>query len=439
MSLKANLKPYMFALGLIFSLFYSSNNAFANYQVDYYKYIANDLTLKISYPSIYQNYDKIIFSTSDLGNFNLFYQGGYGLTDLDSISSNCGDYSSYFGSSFLTTYCISVGENITFTFPSMYFYGIGMRYSNPVTKTWIDSLRGTDYLEGFISPVSNFPFSYYFNSSNNTSTSIDSTNDVQIDSFPYQGAFPVNGTCGTDNNNDVTEEPTGTGACLSGTITDMLLSSNYLSSFYSWFCFGENGGTNDLCYSPMVGTINGTCGTSDGETSEYAPTEATMCATGFSGNSLSTTINGWTWLCFGNNSGTTDSCSSINSGQIILPTNPEEDCDSYSGIDKVLCNLSNTIQGIFLPSQTKLDELQTTMNKVGNVFPFNYLRIIGTIFSGINITSGNLTMTMMGNTASLPSEFFNIPFIAEIRKGFTIMVYIAFIVWAIGYIKHFFK
>jgi hypothetical protein len=195
----------------------------------------------------------------------------------------------------------------------------------------------------------------------------------------------------------------------------------------------------ELCYAPMIATVNGTCGTADGNTSQYAPTEQTMCATGFSGNSLSTTVNGWTWSCYGNNNGTIDNCSQTDSGAITLPTNPIEDCDTYTGIDKIVCNLGNTIQGMFLPSQSKLEELQTTINKVGNVFPFNYLRIIGTTFSNSTVTNGGLTMTLLGNTASLDSSFFTIPLFAKVKLFFTIMVLLMFTFWAINYIKHFFK
>lgn len=454
MSLKARLKPYILSLGLIFSLF-SFSSVFAEdnspFEIKYLHYnISNQLEAKIHFPANYVSggitYDKVLFPDNlnyNSGSMEMVLRQGLGDPNWNfafnrSTSNTDCMFNSYpFNSQ---VYCLSAGEDIILTtnYIRANYYGY-VQGGSYLTKSEIDSWGGqANFLEGTGGQFNKLNF-FVWSTSSQSGMWLEQPLSTQT--FPVENDTPiiVNGTCGTDNNQDVSAEPTGSGACAEGTITDMLLTSNYLSSFYSWFCFGSGGGTNELCYAPMVATVNGTCGTADGTTSQYAPTEQTMCSSGFSGNSLSKTITGWTWSCYGNNNGTIDNCSQVDSGAGTLPTNPEEDCDTYSGIDKIVCNLSNTIQGMFLPSQNKLEELQTTINKVGNVFPFNYLRVIGTIFSNSTITNGGLDITLLGNTASLDSSFFSIPLFSKVRLFFTIMVLLMFTFWAINYIKNFFK
>jgi hypothetical protein len=94
---------------------------------------------------------------------------------------------------------------------------------------------------------------------------------------------------------------------------------------------------------------------------------------------------------------------------------------------------------MFLPSTSKITELQTTLNAVGNVFPFNYLRVIGSIFSRETITQGTLTLTMWGNTETINASYWDLPIFENIRLFATVLVLLMFTFWAIGYIKHFFK
>lgn len=414
MSLKAKLQPYIFALGLIFSLF-SFNNVFA-FDLNGCTPLQNPSVNFCQNQTWYSGVDFKLTPTGTLLTATIHQDGRVYLDECVNIPQTLNSYFSMLATNPSTAQSFLEQDNGQF---GLCDYGLAVSSTyGGVGDYFYELYSGSGW-------GNRVAYGYVL---------------LHYDGSVWTTGQPlVDGTCGTDNNQNVTAEPTGTGACATGTITDMLLSSNYLSSFYSWFCDGSGGGTMELCYAPMIATVNGTCGTADGNTSQYAPTEQTMCATGFSGNSLSTTVNGWTWSCYGNNNGTIDNCSQTDSGAITLPTNPIEDCDTYTGIDKIVCNLGNTIQGMFLPSQSKLEELQTTINKVGNVFPFNYLRIIGTTFSNSTVTNGGLTMTLLGNTASLDSSFFTIPLFAKVKLFFTIMVLLMFTFWAINYIKHFFK
>ena len=274
--------------------------------------------------------------------------------------------------------------------------------------------------------------------------------DKELDTMS-QVSLIVEGVCGSANGSTLTTiPPEGTEACQSGSMINFSIGYDELGTAlnYVWLCEGSGGGSSSACASANVADpVSGVCGSANGQTISTAPLEYEMCDTGDSRGSLSQTLAGWTWSCYGFNGGSTASCSAIYSEAETPPDIPATadvptptDCDSFSGIDKVLCNFGNTIQGMFLPSSSKITELQTAVNKIGNIFPFNYLRAIGSIFTNASsITSGGLTMTIMGNTATLNSGFFSLPIIEKIKQFFTFMIYIAFIWWAIAYIKHFFK
>ena len=266
-----------------------------------------------------------------------------------------------------------------------------------------------------------------------------------------QVSLIVEGVCGTGNGSTLTTiPPEGTEACASGEMINFSIGYDELGTAlnYVWLCEGSGGGSSSACASANVASpVAGVCGTADGQTISAAPLEYEMCDVGSSHGSLTQTLAGWTWSCYGFNEGSTDFCSAIYGAAETPPEIPETadvptptDCDTYSGIDKVLCNFGNTIQGMFLPSSSKLTELQTSITKIGNIFPFNYLRAIGSVFTNAStITEGGLTMTIMGNTETLTEDFFDLPLIGKIKDFFTLMIYLAFIWWAIAYIKHFFK
>ena len=418
MSLKARIQPYIFAFGLIFSLF-SFSVCFASpagmgiepvitqFGSDFYA-VSSLIPLEV-------------FSSSDCG----YIGGNYQIRAriFDSTDTDTG----------LTTFSTgkTQGElNAAGGLQIDYLYYLKLS-DYPASGTYyyqfFPYLAGQTFSCGSPAGYAYYPFIVNKEEGTIVSGSI---------------APPVvEGVCGSENGTTVLAEPSGLGACATGTIGEMFQGQNELQTenYYTWNCHGSGGGSSQSCSATMGASINGDCGTANGDTIIIPPSESEMCSAGYSGGSLLKTINGWSWSCYGFNNGSTVSCGATDSGAGTLPVNPTEDCDSYSGIEKIVCNLGNTIQGMFLPSQSKLDELQTTINKIGNVFPFNYLRTIGTVFSNSTVNSGGLTMTLLGNTASLDSSFFAIPLFAGVKLFFTIMVLLMFTFWAINYIKHFFK
>jgi len=482
MSLKARIKPYIFAFGLIFSLFFYSTaiavdnptwttvdgqyTTGASFEVYYDE--DNYLTLFSSFADAYNypNYpftpEKIIFNktynwngayTLDFFTITIsgsnYYLAGAICNSLHTVSTNV-----YYGS--YRDWC-SVDRNeidVPIKFFSLHSggnYTPVIYNSNGLTKTDFDNYFGMDSLEtnGVIKQVTPFVVNSDYSSYSGTGIVYDYPNLAQT--FPIGSSAPpepIDGTCGTGHDTIVYTEPTGTEACLTGDISNMVQGQNELQTetYFLWNCLGSNGGSNESCWATMGNEINGTCGTANGQTLSEEPTASQMCSNGFNGESLLTTLNGWTWSCYGFNGGSTDFCSATNNGAETPPTIPDSsiiptptDCESYSGIDKILCNLGNVIQGMFLPSSEKVIELQTTMNEVGNVFPFNYLRAISSVFNNLNFANGSLTMTMWGNTETLGEDFWEMEIFDNIKLAFTVLILLMFTFWAINYIKHFFK
>ena len=258
----------------------------------------------------------------------------------------------------------------------------------------------------------------------------------------------IDGACGIADNNLPTTIPIPDGeACASGTVDNMHDYYTFDGIVFAWNCLGSGDGISVSCNTlPYPNPVNGVCGTANNTTVYNQPEESEKCADGATNSTTLITLTGWSWVCEGLYGGTDASCSATYGGGGTPPTIPDTapiptptDCDSYSGIDKILCNLGNIIQGMFLPSTEKLTELQSSLNSVGNVFPFNYLRVIGNTFSNMTITQGSLTMTMWGNTETINSAFWELPIFENIRLFSTILILLMFTFWAVGYIKHFFK
>jgi hypothetical protein len=427
MSLKANLKPYMFALGLIFSLFFSNLClAYPNLPAESFssirelnQYNAWPVTLHI--PASY-------FSESDYG-----YQYGrlFGQVNIFDLQGN----------------------------KLFMWAGYDKTYTTIVSQGYAD-FSGTIPKDNFISfeiPSGNYYISFwpsYWNEVNllkeDTYAYIPFSIDLENNILSNTSLEPINGECGEAYGQVLTTiPPESSYACSTGTMINFNGGLNELGTGikYFWECEGSNGGYSVACSSAeTLDIINGTCGSANGQTISTAPYEYEKCSYGATNGSTLQTLNGWTWSCYGFNGGSTSYCSAIYQEAEEPPIIPDSsviptptDCETYSGIDKVLCNFGNIIQGMFLPSSEKIIELQITMNEVGNVFPFNYLRAISSVFNNLNFSSGSLRMTMWGNTETLGEDFWEMEIFDNIKLGITILILLMFTFWAIGYIKHFFK
>jgi hypothetical protein len=251
---------------------------------------------------------------------------------------------------------------------------------------------------------------------------------------------PVNGVCGTSNQLELSEMPT-TGLCTSGSVHEY----PFAGFIWQWSCEGANGGTTENCFAYATGSQNvtPTCGTNNGQTFESwsaVDTNSTSyCSVGLQTNNAYTS-SGQTWSCTTLGVATSVNCS-FTVTSTAYPTLPTEtDCSSYSIPDKWFCEMNNTLKSFFLPSQTKLDEFNATMNDLKNKAPFNYLSVAGASMNTLsnNINTKDIQMTFLGNTGTVNLD--DISSLVSIIKIFSvIMISIAMFFWARIYITHFFK
>jgi hypothetical protein len=251
---------------------------------------------------------------------------------------------------------------------------------------------------------------------------------------------PVNGLCGSSNHLELSEMPT-TGLCTSGTPHTYPFSG----LIWSWTCEGINGGTTENCFAYANGqqNVTSTCGINNGQTfSSWGDVDTNLssyCSVGLQNNNAYTS-SGQTWSCTTLGVATSVDCS-FTVTPTSYPTLPTEvDCSSYSIPDKWFCGINNTLKSFFLPSQTKLDEFNSTMNALKNKAPFNYMSVAGTSLSTLsnNIQTSDISVTILGNTGNINLD--DISSLVTIIKTFSVvMISIAMLLWARVYISHFFK
>ena len=428
MSLKAKLKPYIFAFGLILGLVFFSSNVLAYPSSGGIAitptYFSEYGVWQIS-PTLYINIPANVFSTSDCS-YNYPYSGEIGYIAQIYTSADVSTNISLGSESW--TYSTIQNQGY-----ASFHFNLTNTYDYPATGDYYVYLQPTDNSGACTPPDFYAYFPFHVDKENNLMTSV---------------GLDVDGACGTaDNVLPVTVPIPDNDACSSGTVDNMREIYTFDGVVFAWECLGSGEGITVGCESlPFPDPIDGACGTADGQSSFNEPDEEDKCSAGATNATTTITLTGWAWTCSGLYGGTDDACSSTYSGGGTPPEDIEvapiptpTDCSSYSGIDEIVCNIGNTIQGLFLPSSSKLIELQNTINDIGNVFPFNYLRAISTVFTNLNFSSGSLTMTMFGNTETLGDDFWNMEIFENIKLGVTILILLMFTFWALGYIKHFFK
>lgn len=121
--------------------------------------------------------------------------------------------------------------------------------------------------------------------------------------YSYSGCAappPTNGVCGLDDGQTLSAFPinlcnAGSPSIVSGT------------GPWTWTCNGLFGGTTANCSANITPPpVNGTCGSSNGQTLSTAPT-TNLCSTGTASAVLGT--GPWSWSCNGANGGTNSNCS----------------------------------------------------------------------------------------------------------------------------------
>jgi hypothetical protein len=326
-----------------------------------------------------------------------------------------------------------------------YYYDNGWQYpyvsGTPLTKTLVDNYYGSNFLENnncYITDLVFYTVEYgnsYFRGELWTNSH---TNNP---TFPYVSAPPppVDGVCGADNGETTNQEPPVSPhvLCDAGTAGEVFFYDNY----WGWSCDGLYGGSPANCLAYNTLPIDATCGADNGGTFTLPDEPEDLCSSGYVLDvSFVETTTGWTWACMGYQGGENAYCDATK-GSLTLPDLPEqEDCGSQSLPDKWLCEISNSLKSIFLPSASKITELQNTLNQVNARFPFNYLSRANSKLQALknNTNSDTIEITIMGNTGEINIDA--IEPLAEKLKIFTSGLFVlGFIFWGIAYIKHFFK
>jgi hypothetical protein len=120
---------------------------------------------------------------------------------------------------------------------------------------------------------------------------------------------PVDGACGTSNGVNTTTTPAAN-LCAAGEtslVTDYTMAFKSHPEYWTWSCNGIGGGVVASCKASYGTPVNGTCGSSNGQTLSSAPSSG-LCSTGTA--SAVTGSSPWSWSCTGSGGGTTASCSS---------------------------------------------------------------------------------------------------------------------------------
>jgi len=255
---------------------------------------------------------------------------------------------------------------------------------------------------------------------------------------PSVGPSMINAACGTDAGLTLDNAPTN--LCSAGTADTSLTVIPYQG--WLWTCHGSGGGTDAECqtyastavsFSPACGTANGTNFTGE------MPSGSAACSIGtLSTPSGENTDGSYYWDCDLSPYAPVH-CST--NAVYTVPTVTLDDCSSMTGIEYYGCTIWNGIQGMFVPSQEKLQEFQEVKNLMGNVFPFNYIGAAAGAIGSIHIeTSDNLTINVNGTPYSLSAaSLTGVPIIADVKLFGIFVVVLLFLGWCINYIKHFFK
>ena len=194
---------------------------------------------------------------------------------------------------------------------------------------------------------------------------------------------PVNGACDDSNNGQTLTAVPSANLCAAGAAS--VVSG---SGPWSWICSGLYGGATASCSSASSQTYAGACGSSNGLTLKFAPTN-NLCATGAAS---AVTGNGpWNWSCNGVNSGTTATCS------------------AYTGVETTLkagWNLlgwtthSGYYEGAIAPVASELIS-NATMTSVG-------IKMISEAFTTIGFTTGDTFVAVgPGGVVYTPGSPFN--------------------------------
>ena len=132
------------------------------------------------------------------------------------------------------------------------------------------------------------------------------------------------------------------------------------------------------------------------------------------------------------------------------PLPPTEDCSGYDLLPRLVCELKNYIGRIFLPDASTTLALHNNLDLVRQKFPYNYIFVTKDFISGVKneLSTSTPVLSLFGATSTFGFGIFdaNVNFagsnqsIASIlRTFFTFIILLAFVFWAIDYLRKIFK
>lgn len=261
----------------------------------------------------------------------------------------------------------------------------------------------------------------------------------------------VNGSCGSANGHSYRALPIDAGVlCSVGTPSGSIFSFDV---GWIWTCYGQNGGDDAICnatFDANAQAIDAVCGDDDGQTLSSPPTD--FCNSGdLITPSFISTNTGWSWTCAGTDGGQDDFCSAKNTDFIFPDIPAPVDCSAMAVPEKWFCDLTNTLKGIFLPTDDAIKTLNNTIKSVKQKAPFCYIIALqnnlamlqvakDTDNSAISLTftlgtnaSGDIDLNAFGTTGKLRDLMI---FIKAICSFIVILI---FIFWALSFTKRIFK
>lgn len=126
------------------------------------------------------------------------------------------------------------------------------------------------------------------------------------------------------------------------------------------------------------------------------------------------------------------------------------DCSGLTGVEKVACDIQNTLLGLVIPSQDKLDVLARTMAGFNEKFPLNYIKEIQDFFTDVQAGLDDdkaVSFAVFGQAGTMDATFWNTSVtiggsaqsIGAIFKGFITAIFIiSFLGWTLMFVKKIF-
>lgn len=419
------------------STYHSLPTSAAIVSSDYYK--SSPFSLKIHYDT-WSNYQEYTFNSPYYDNFTFSFD--FLATDLVSselfISFLDDEGEQIAGGIFQTTKILDDfgGSILTWYNIKIEISFETYKYRTGVNSYWNDWNDFLSVPQQGIDNIKKFGFNYKYSSDKTTNFYVD---NIKISSGVPEVPSVWDNFCGDDAGTIRDNAPLY--LCDRGNPSTVIFDGIK----WQWDCVDWTVSQSCRAYLTTTYPINGNCGIWNGLNFDDWPPLDDLCEIRASlvMPTMVETVDGWSWTCSGINGGSSAYCYAGKTTPAIFPEVPSEeidDCSDMPLLEGLVCNLGNIIKSIFLPSAEKIDQLNSTINKMSGKFPFSYISIaqdtIDNIESGINENS-TLELSIMGSEKS-GIDVKSLPFVDLIKTFSSLLIVMLFIFWLIKFIKDIF-